>query len=52
MNMIGMVGSRLLDKYLAPWTDRLERVIPPPCGMFLIAVGRKPQYATHLKRRA
>ena len=52
VNMIGMAGSRLLDKYLAPWTDRLERVIPPPCGMFLIAVGRKPRYNLNLKRRA
>jgi 2-polyprenyl-3-methyl-5-hydroxy-6-metoxy-1,4-benzoquinol methylase len=50
MNALGIAGSPLLDKFLAPLTDRLERLIPPPIGMSLIVVGRKPRYAMNLKR--
>ena len=28
------------DRYVAPWAERLERVLPPPFGLSVIAVGR------------
>lgn len=31
----------LFDDYIAPWAERLERLVPPPFGLSLIAVGRK-----------
>ena len=32
----------LFDNYIAPWAERVERALPPPFGLSLIAVGRKP----------
>jgi SAM-dependent methyltransferase len=32
----------LFDNYIAPWAERVERAVPPPFGLSLIAVGRKP----------
>jgi hypothetical protein len=29
------------DRYVAPWAERLERIIHPPFGLSLIAVGRR-----------
>ena len=31
----------VFDRYIAPWAERLERIIPPPFGLSLIAIGRK-----------
>lgn len=31
----------LFDNYIAPWAERVERLLPPPFGLSLIAVGRK-----------
>jgi len=31
----------LFDRYIAPWAERIERIVPPPFGLSLIAVGRK-----------
>jgi len=35
----GQIG--FFDNYLAPWAERLEKLIPPPFGLSLIAVGLK-----------
>lgn len=32
---------RRFDRYIAPWAERLERIIHPPVGLSLIAVGRR-----------
>ncbi|MCA1616755.1 MAG: class I SAM-dependent methyltransferase [Acidobacteria bacterium] len=32
---------RLFDTYIAPWAERVERALPPPFGLSLIAVGRR-----------
>jgi SAM-dependent methyltransferase len=29
------------DRYIAPWAERLERLVPPPFGLSVIGVGRK-----------
>ena len=29
------------DRFVAPWAERLERLIPPPLGLSLIGIGRK-----------
>lgn len=31
----------LFDNYIAPWAERVERALPPPFGLSLIAIGRK-----------
>ena len=31
----------LFDGYIAPWAERVERAVPPPFGLSLVAVGRK-----------
>lgn len=31
----------LFDRYIAPVADRIERIVPPPFGLSLIAIGRK-----------
>jgi SAM-dependent methyltransferase len=31
----------VFDRYIAPWAERIERAIPPPFGLSLIAIGRK-----------
>ena len=31
----------LYDKWVVPWAERLERVVHPPVGLSIIAVGRK-----------
>ncbi len=31
----------LFDNYIAPWAERVERALPPPFGLSLIAVGRR-----------
>jgi len=31
----------LFDHYIAPWAERIERLVPPPFGLSLIAIGRK-----------
>jgi 2-polyprenyl-3-methyl-5-hydroxy-6-metoxy-1,4-benzoquinol methylase len=36
---------RLFERLIAPWALPLERLIPPPLGLSLIAVGRKPARA-------
>jgi 2-polyprenyl-3-methyl-5-hydroxy-6-metoxy-1,4-benzoquinol methylase len=33
---------RLFERFVAPWALPLERLIPPPVGLSLVAVGRKP----------
>ena len=33
----------LFDTYIAPWAERVERALPPPFGLSLIAIGRKKQ---------
>jgi hypothetical protein len=33
------------DRFIVPLVERLERVIAPPIGMSLIAIGRKPRSA-------
>jgi SAM-dependent methyltransferase len=35
----GQIG--LFDRYIAPWAERIERALPPPFGLSLIAIGRK-----------
>ena len=30
------------DRWVAPWADRVERLVPPPFGLSLIAICRKP----------
>jgi 2-polyprenyl-3-methyl-5-hydroxy-6-metoxy-1,4-benzoquinol methylase len=32
----------LYDRWIAPWAERLETLIPPPIGLSILAVGRKP----------
>lgn len=32
---------QFFDKWIAPWAERMERIIPPPIGLSLIAIGRK-----------
>jgi SAM-dependent methyltransferase len=31
----------IFDRFIAPWAERVERALPPPFGLSLIAVGRK-----------
>ncbi len=31
----------LFDRFIAPWAERVERLLPPPFGLSLIAIGRK-----------
>ena len=31
----------VFDRFIAPWAEPLERLIPPPFGLSLIAIGRK-----------
>jgi SAM-dependent methyltransferase len=31
----------LFDRFIAPWAERVERAVPPPFGLSLIAIGRK-----------
>ena len=31
----------LFDRFIAPWAERVERILPPPFGLSLIAIGRK-----------
>ena len=31
----------VFDRYVAPWAERIERLVPPPFGLSLIAIGRK-----------
>lgn len=31
----------VFDKFIAPWAERVERALPPPFGLSLIAIGRK-----------
>jgi len=45
MDAIGMAGIDLLDAYVAGLADRVERAIPLPFGVSLIAVGRRPRYS-------
>jgi SAM-dependent methyltransferase len=33
----------VFDRFIAPWAERVERALPPPFGLSLIAVGRKTQ---------
>jgi SAM-dependent methyltransferase len=33
---------RLFDRLVAPWALTLERIVPPPIGLSLFAVGRRP----------
>lgn len=37
------------DRYIAPWAERVERVLPRPVGLSLIAIGRKQLRATHVE---
>jgi len=30
----------LFDRFVAPWAERIEKLVPPPIGLSLIAVGR------------
>lgn len=32
---------QVFDKFIAPWAERVERTLPPPFGLSLIAIGRK-----------
>jgi SAM-dependent methyltransferase len=32
----------LFDRFIAPWAEPLERWVPPPFGLSLIAIGKKP----------
>ena len=32
---------QVFDRYIAPWAEQLEKLIPPPLGLSLIAIGRK-----------
>ena len=32
---------QVFDRYIAPWAEQLERVLTPPFGLSLIAIGRK-----------
>ena len=32
---------RFFDDYIAPWAERVERFLPPPIGLSLIAIGIK-----------
>jgi SAM-dependent methyltransferase len=32
---------KVFDKFIAPWAEALERVLPPPFGLSLIVIGRK-----------
>jgi len=31
----------LFDRFVAPWAERIERAVPPPFGLSLIAIGQK-----------
>ena len=31
---------RIFDRYIAPWAERVEQLLPPPVGLSLIAIGR------------
>lgn len=31
----------VFDRYIAPWAERLEKLLPPPFGLSLIAIGQK-----------
>ncbi|MDT7540269.1 MAG: hypothetical protein QOE33_173 [Acidobacteriota bacterium] len=33
----------VFDRFVAPWAERIERTLPPPFGLSLIAIGRKTQ---------
>lgn len=37
---------KIFDRLIAPWAERLERSLPPPFGLSLIAVGRKQEGST------
>lgn len=30
------------DRWIVPWAERLERIVPSPVGLSIIAIGRKP----------
>jgi ubiquinone/menaquinone biosynthesis C-methylase UbiE len=32
----------IFDRWIAPWAERLERIVPLPIGLSLVAIGRKP----------
>ena len=31
---------QIFDRYIAPWAERIEQLLPPPVGLSLIAIGR------------
>jgi len=31
----------VVDRYIAPWAERIEKLVPPPFGLSLIAIGRR-----------
>ena len=31
----------LFDRFVAPWAERIEKIVPPPVGLSLIAVARR-----------
>lgn len=31
---------QIFDRYIAPWAERVEQLLPPPVGLSLIAIGR------------
>jgi len=31
---------QIFDRYIAPWAERVEQLLPPPLGLSLIAIGR------------
>jgi SAM-dependent methyltransferase len=31
---------QVFDRYIAPWAERVEQLLPPPIGLSLIAIGR------------
>jgi hypothetical protein len=32
---------QVFDRYIAPWAEQLEKLLSPPFGLSLIAIGRK-----------
>ena len=31
---------QIFDRYIAPWAERIEQLLPPPAGLSLIAIGK------------
>jgi len=42
---------QIFDRYIAPWAERVENLLPPPFGLSLIAIGHKGNSLAKAPRR-